>query len=152
MNITGGWLWSCNIFIQRDTFEAVGGFDEVFMYPCMEDVDLRERLVEAGYPFEFVPAAVVDHPPRRMPSGRQLARYQESGVYYWYKHGNQKLVSPRILYNITRSRLSSIQCYQLSGHTLQALGSLASELGWTLVRLPLWEWKYRRQFRSTPSH
>ena len=113
----------------------------------MEDVDLRERLVQSGYPFGFVPGAVVDHPPRRLPSGRQLARYHESSVYYWYKHGNQKLVSTRILYNITRARFRTIRRHRLGGDTLQAIGSLANELVGTLVRLPLWEWKYRCRFR-----
>ena len=64
------------------TFEEIGGFDEKFPFPYMEDADLRERLVHAGHPFEFIPDAVVDHPPRRPASGRQLARYHESWVYY----------------------------------------------------------------------
>ncbi len=152
VNITGGWLWSCNILIRRDTFEGVGGFDEVFLYPHMEDVDLRERLVQAGYPFEFVPGAAVDHPPRRLPSGRQLARYHESNVYHWYKNGHRGLASTRLLYLITRFRLSTIRRHRLTGDTLRAIGSLTNELGGTLVRLPLWEWKYRWRFRSTPSH
>jgi len=150
-NITGGWLWSCNIFIRRDTFEEVGGFDEVFLYPHMEDVDLRERLVQAGYTFEFVPDAAVDHPPRRLPSGRQLARYHESEVYHWYKNGYRTLASTRLLYLITRARLTTIRRHRLSKDTLRAIGSLAYELGGTLVRLPLWEWKYRWRFRSASS-
>jgi GT2 family glycosyltransferase len=151
VNITGGRLWSCNIFIRRETFEEVGGFDESFVYPHIEDLDLRERLVQAGYPFEFVPDAAVDHPPRRLPSGRQLARYHESMVCHWYKNGYRRLASTRLLYLITRTRLSNIWRHRLSGDTLRAIGSLTNELVGTLVRLPLWECRYRWRFRSTPS-
>jgi len=151
VNISGGCLWSCNIFIRRGTLEEIGGFDEGFPFPNMEDADLRERLVQAGYPFEFVPDAVVDHPPRRSASGRQLARYHESWVYFWYKRGYRRLASPRLLYIITQARLSAIRRHRLNGDTLRAIGSLTNELGGMLLRLPLWEWKYRWRFRSPPS-
>ena len=152
VNITGGWLWSCNMLIRRSTFEEVGGFDEVFRYPHLEDVDLRERLVQTGYAYEFVPDATVDHPPRRSPSGRQLASYHESDIYHWYKNGYRRLASARLLYLVTRARLTNIRRHPLSGDTLRAIGSLTNELAWTLARLPLWvrEWKYRCRFRSTP--
>lgn len=148
VNVTGGCLWSCNIFIRRCTFDDVGGFDEGFPYPYMEDADLRERLVEAGYPFEFVPGAVVDHPPRRLASGRQLARYHESWVYFWYKRGYQRLASPRLLCTITMARLSAIRRHRHKGDTLRAIGSLTNELAGMLLRMPLWEWKYRWRFRA----
>ncbi len=151
LNMMGGWLWSCNIFIRRGTFEEVGGFDEVFRFPHMEDVDLRERLVQAGYAFEFVPEATVDHPPRKSQSGWQLARYHESDVYHWYKNGYRRVASTRLLYVITRARLRTILRHRLSGDTVRAIGSLSSELGGTLIRLPLWECKYRWRFRSTTS-
>jgi 1,2-diacylglycerol 3-alpha-glucosyltransferase len=150
-NITGGKLWSCNIFVQRSAFDDVGGFDEAFLYPHMEDIELRERLVEAGYPFEFVPGAAVDHPPRTIASGRKLARYHESWVYYWYKRGHRELASPGMLYRITATRLAIIKSHGLNRNTLRAIGSLTSELGATLIRVPLWEWKYRWRFRTLSS-
>lgn len=150
VNVMGGCLWSCNIFIWRCTFDRMGGFDEGFPFPYMEDADLRERLVQAGYPFEFVPSAVVDHPPRRSASGRQLARYHESWVYYWYKRGYRRLASPRLLCIITEARLSAIRRHRLNLDTLRAIGSLTNELGGMLLRLPIWEWKYRWRFRSPP--
>jgi GT2 family glycosyltransferase len=116
----------------------------------MEDVDLRQRLVVAGYPFEFVPEAVVDHPPRRLASGRKLAQQHESWVYYWYKHGNRGVTLPRMLFDITRRRLIRIGQNGLNKNALLAIGSLTNELGATLVRAPLWEWTYRRRFRSIP--
>ncbi len=145
-NLTGGYLWSCNIFIRRATFEAVGGFDEAFPYPHMEDVDLRERLIRAGHPFEFVPEAVVDHPPRRLSSGWRRARAHESWLYYWYKHGQRGLASLRLLHDLTRIRAAAILRRRFGPDTVRAVGSLTAELTSLLVRLPYWEWKYRRQF------
>lgn len=62
INETGGFLWSCNFAIKRDIFNAIGGFDEFFPAPCMEDVELRIRLKKLGYKALFVPNAVVFHP------------------------------------------------------------------------------------------
>ena len=117
----------------------------------MEDADLRDRLLHAGYPFEFVAGAAVDHPPRKFASGRQLARYHESWVYHWYKQGYRTLASPRLLCIITQTRLGAIGRHRLSGDTFRAIGSLTNELAGILVRLPVWERKYRWRFRSPSS-
>lgn len=44
----------------RAAFEQVGGFDEAF-FAYMEDLDLDMRLQLAGYPFLYLPEAVVHH-------------------------------------------------------------------------------------------
>ena len=44
----------------RNAFEQVGGFDEDF-FSYMEDVDLDMRLQLAGYPYLYLPEAVVQH-------------------------------------------------------------------------------------------
>jgi GT2 family glycosyltransferase len=147
VNLSGGYLWSCNMLIRRSTFEELGGFDEEFRYPAMEDVDLRERLVREGHHFEFVPEAMVDHPARRLASGRRLARYHESAVYHWYKAGHRRVVAFTVIYRIIYARMSAIRRHRLGGDTLRAVASLLLELGETVLRLPLWEWRYRRRFR-----
>jgi GT2 family glycosyltransferase len=151
VNTTGGCLWSCNIFISRAAFGSVGGFDEGFPYPYMEDADLRERLVKAGHPFEFVPAAAVDHPPRRWASGWRLARYHESWVYHWYKRGYRTLAAPRVLLVVGRTRLMAIRRYKLSGDSVRAFGSLTAELGGMVLRLPAWEWRHRHRYPKSVS-
>jgi GT2 family glycosyltransferase len=152
VNLTGGCLWSCNIFIHRETFEQFGGFDENFPFPYMEDADFRDRLVHAGYSFEFGPDAIVDHPPRRPASGLQLARQHESWVYYWYKCGYRTLASPRLVCLIVEARLKAIRRHRLSADSLLAIGSLGNELAGMIPRLLLWEWKYRYRFRSPLPH
>ncbi|HET6576055.1 MAG TPA: glycosyltransferase [Fimbriiglobus sp.] len=145
-NPTGGYLWSCNLFLRKTTFAEVGGFDEAFPHPHLEDVDFRERLIRAGHPFEFVPAAVVDHPPRRLPSGWRLARTHESWLYHWYKSERRGLASPRLVRDVAWARAAAILRHPLGADTVRAVGSLTTELAGLLVRLPFWEWKYRRRF------
>lgn len=85
LNLQGGYLWSCNMLVRRSTFQAVGGFDDRFPFPCMEDVDLRERLLGAGANMVFVPAALVRHPWRSV-SERELSRSVISHAIYATKH------------------------------------------------------------------
>lgn len=55
---TTGWLADTCLLIRRDAFDAVGGFDsEHLVY--LEDLDLGERFVKAGWHNVYVPSAVV---------------------------------------------------------------------------------------------
>jgi GT2 family glycosyltransferase len=85
LNLTGGYVWSCNMMVRRQTFGFVGGFDEQFPFACMEDVDLRERLKAAGARLDFVPDAVVYHPWRSI-SEREVTRQIISHAIYAHKH------------------------------------------------------------------
>jgi GT2 family glycosyltransferase len=65
VNTTGGLLWSCNICHNREVFHRLGGFCEKFPHPCLEDIEWRYRLGNAGETTVFVENAVVLHPWRR---------------------------------------------------------------------------------------
>ncbi|MDV3126878.1 glycosyltransferase family 2 protein [Mycobacterium sp. 21AC1] len=55
-----GWLSGSCLLLRRAAFEQIKGFDErYFMY--MEDVDLGDRLAEAGWQNVYVPSAEVLH-------------------------------------------------------------------------------------------
>jgi N-acetylglucosaminyl-diphospho-decaprenol L-rhamnosyltransferase len=55
-----GWLSGSCLLVRRAAFEAIGGFDErYFMY--FEDVDLGDRLGQAGWLNVYVPSAEVVH-------------------------------------------------------------------------------------------
>lgn len=55
-----GWLSGSCLLVRREAFDAIGGFDErYFMY--MEDVDLGDRLGNAGWLNVYVPGAEVVH-------------------------------------------------------------------------------------------
>lgn len=75
-----GWLSGSCLLLRRSAFEDISGFDErYFMY--MEDVDLGDRLVHAGWQNVYVPAAEVlhdkGHSTGRDPA-RNLAAHHES--------------------------------------------------------------------------
>jgi glycosyltransferase involved in cell wall biosynthesis len=48
-----------NLAFQREAFDTVGGFDEVFAYGS--DTDFCWRLTDAGYRIRYIPEAVVRH-------------------------------------------------------------------------------------------
>ncbi len=55
-----GWLSGSCLLLRRAAFDEISGFDErYFMY--MEDVDLGDRLLRAGWQNVYVPAAEVLH-------------------------------------------------------------------------------------------
>jgi glycosyltransferase involved in cell wall biosynthesis len=62
-NETGGKFITANMTYRRDVLEQLGGFDEQFEQPFLEDSDLAFRTLDAGYDISFCGAAVVQHPP-----------------------------------------------------------------------------------------
>jgi GT2 family glycosyltransferase len=144
-NETGGYLWSCNMMAQAELFSTLGGFDECFPYACMEDVDFRERLLASGHRFEFVPAAAVNHPPRRMTSAWRLAQMHESEIYYWYKTGQPFPAGPRRLYELAKLRLYHLLRCPFGMDTIRGVALYGLELLFTFFRLPIWEFRYYRK-------
>lgn len=54
------WVSGCFILVRSAVFRSIGGFDEQFFY-YYEDMDLCRRIVQAGYPILFTPAATITH-------------------------------------------------------------------------------------------
>lgn len=90
VNETGGYLWSCNFAIKRNIFNLLGGFDERFPYAAMEDVDLRARVIKAGYDFPFVREAAVCHPWRERGGWEKLKQHQRSTFIYLAIHPDER--------------------------------------------------------------
>ena len=143
INLTGGALWSCNFAIRRPVFAEIGGFDERFPLPHMEDVDMRLRILAAGNDIIFVPAASVDHPPRRLPWGAKLGRMHQATVLFEELHPPQHGLF-WFLQNQLRARLSYIVRFSKSLDSLTALLSIPFELGTIALRWNGWkEWARR---------
>jgi N-acetylglucosaminyl-diphospho-decaprenol L-rhamnosyltransferase len=82
-----GWLSGSCLLVRREAFEAVGGFDPgYFMY--FEDVDLGDRLAQAGWQSVYVPSANVTHlggtTTQRYPA-RMLKAHHDSAYRYLAK-------------------------------------------------------------------
>jgi GT2 family glycosyltransferase len=87
---TGGYLPSGNFVCRKDIFESLGGFDERFPYPAMEDVEFRLRLKRAGYSFSFIREASVCHPWRPKGGWKKLKQHQQSTLIYLSIHPEEK--------------------------------------------------------------
>jgi len=57
----GSTFWGACGAIRRDVFWSVGGFDERYRYPSVEDIELGYRLRQAGYPIYLCKAVQVKH-------------------------------------------------------------------------------------------
>lgn len=93
INLNGGYLWSCNFAIQREFFwDQLKGFYEEFPYPCMEDVDLRERIKKMGVNFPFCINACVIHPWKvdKQKFGIELKIKTFSHSLYYRRHPENK--------------------------------------------------------------
>ena len=79
-----GWLSGSCLLLRRTAFEAVGGFDESYFMFC-EDLDLCDRLSQAGWRSVYVPGALVmhvgGHSWRRAPA-RMLYHHHRSTYRY----------------------------------------------------------------------
>jgi glycosyltransferase involved in cell wall biosynthesis len=138
LNLTGGWLWSCNMMIRRSAFVAVGRFDESFPRPHNEDTEFRERIKRLGVPFEFVPQAVVDHPPRRTPFGTKQAALHECDIVLCRKLGRPIPPLMQHLYTQAKNRVKYVTRHRLGIDSVVALASAAVELSVVAARYHHW--------------
>jgi GT2 family glycosyltransferase len=88
LNLEGGLGWSCNVAFPNKIFVEVGGFDEEFPYPAMEDVDFHLR-VSQRFPVQFVEDAVIVHPWRRIDPWPRMRMQYASRIYFYRKHQQQ---------------------------------------------------------------
>jgi len=79
INTSGGYLWSCNFAIRRETFLQLGGFNEHFPVAAMEDVELNRRINQAGLRRTFLAMAEVKHPWRSR-KGRSFLRAKACSI------------------------------------------------------------------------
>lgn len=81
-----GWVTGAYLWIRRDVFEQLGGFDEnIFLY-C-EDVDLCYRTVELGYDCLYLPVGPITHFRNKAPVPRARKMMQrEYLAYFGRKH------------------------------------------------------------------
>jgi GT2 family glycosyltransferase len=150
LNLTGGCLWSCNMMLDRRTFERFGGFDEAFPTAWAEDVEFSTRLSRAGLKMQFVPEAAVDHPPRRRQSGWKQGLRWESRLLLHYKIGNKDSAWSWLPIHFLKVRISQLLEYPLGWQTIRAGAATASEFACVLLHLGTWDRRYRGQCDNRP--
>jgi GT2 family glycosyltransferase len=84
------WVTGGAVFITREAFLKVGGFDEQF-FLYFEDADLCRRLHRAGYKIGFDPSfqLIHDHGSSASQAASEVsAHYRRSQIRYYQKHKN----------------------------------------------------------------
>lgn len=76
-NPSGGRWLTCNLFVRRREFLALGGFDERFKQPIREDSEFAFRALEADKRIVFESRALVLHPVREVTPSRFFYHAQE---------------------------------------------------------------------------
>jgi GT2 family glycosyltransferase len=142
INEAGGNWWTSNLAIHRDAFDAIGGFDERFTIPHMEDADLRERAFAAKIPWRFAPNAIVDHPPRRERWGTDTAPWHVAHMLYAAIH-NQPHTLTRNLRAVAHGRLRAIGRAPFSVDGVSATASAAVEMSMIVLRWNNWRRRVR---------
>jgi GT2 family glycosyltransferase len=114
VNLSGGYLWSCNMFIEAKFFQKLGGFHESFPIAAMEDVELRYRIRQSGHEFVFLPQASVCHPWRKRGTWAKMKAKRDSVMLYLALHPEERqILSPRhylwsALYGLVRQTLPTL--------------------------------------------
>ena len=147
VNLTGGFLWSCNMMVRASLFEEMRGFDVEFPAPCNEDVEFRERLEASGRRFLWVEEAVVDHPPRPQLKGVAMGKRGESHIRLWYSRGNRKSARGDLLWYLLLFRLREIRWRPLGLDSAIWFGSSLVELAYIALHLRRWNRRQRAAFR-----
>jgi GT2 family glycosyltransferase len=143
VNETGGYLWSCNLMLPRALFQALGGFDEDFPYPHLEDVAFRERLKGAGARVRFVPGAVVDHPPRPVASAQAVGRQHESYFLYCYRYLGRAPAKQVFFGDMLRHRVNLIAHKPLGRDSVVSLRDFVVEMAHVWRHWAEWDKKWR---------
>ena len=143
-NEKGGLLWSCNLAIERRFYESLGGFDEQFPFPHLEDVDLRLRLDDKGWRYLFVPDACVDHPPRPISSARRWVQTQESAYYLARKRGVPVSRFGLSLSLYLRGCVRSFRQCRDMGEAVRLAARIVEEMVLLVFYLPRWTRKYAK--------
>lgn len=84
------WVTGAFMYIRRETFDEVGGFDQGF-FLYWEDADFCRRAANAGWTTVYVPTAAVVHATARssrFAPARSLWAFHCSALRYFWKHGS----------------------------------------------------------------
>jgi GT2 family glycosyltransferase len=138
VNEEGGKLWSCNFMIEAALFKRLGGFDESFPFPAMEDIDLRERILDRGLKFDYVPGATVDHPPRKVKKLSEFINHHRSNIYFQkVKRGLTPSLSELLLVTL-KFRLRALMRPGIRDAP-KAAAYLIAECFWICLKFKSWQ-------------
>jgi glycosyltransferase involved in cell wall biosynthesis len=127
----------CNLFVRRETFESLGGFDESFGY-IGEDTDFVRRALDAGARVVLEPSARVRHRRRAFPGPYLAQRWR-----YRVKTGRLLVEKPglhargRVAGFLAAAFAASAGLVLFGARFLVPAAALYAILTWTLS-CPIW--------------
>lgn len=95
LNLKGGCFWSCNIAVNKEIYDSIGGFDEGFPFPALEDTDLYHRLKLVAKT-AFLEKAKVIHPWRKPRKWNNYRKWIKCHEYAVKKSNTPKNINYRI--------------------------------------------------------
>jgi len=104
VNLDGAVRFGCNLAIERDIFQRMGGFDEGYLKYGFEDYDFFTRCDMRGMKSLFVPNAIIDHPARRNPSANRRILTKINQYRYNLKFGESPSLSEGLRVNFAFAR------------------------------------------------
>jgi len=127
----------CNLFVRRDTFERLGGFDESFGY-IGEDTDFIRRALDSGARVVLEPEAQVRHRRRAFPGPYLAQRWR-----YRVKTGRLLVEKPglhargRVVAFLATAFAASVALVLFGGRFLLPAAALYAVVTWALS-FPIW--------------
>ena len=127
----------CNLFVRRETFEKLGGFDESFGY-IGEDTDFVRRAMDGGARVVLEPAARVRHRRRAFPGPYLAQRWR-----YRVKTGRLLVEKPglhargRVVAFLAAAFAASVALVLFGPRFLLPAAGLYAALTWALS-FPIW--------------
>lgn len=76
---------TANAAYRKSVLEEIGGFDEAFLYPALEDLDLNNRIIERGYKLYYVGSSVIDNRSLSFTKFLRLCRIRAKAQYIYKK-------------------------------------------------------------------
>ncbi len=107
-------FWGACGAVRRGAFRDVGGFDERYRRPCIEDIELGYRLRQAGYAIRLVKDLQVKHL-KRWEAGSMIKTDIFSRALPWTALLLERRQLPNDLNLDTASRLSTAAVFALAG-------------------------------------
>lgn len=138
-------FWAGIGAVRRKAFEDVGGFDERFERPSIEDVELGMRLVRAGHEILLDPSIQGTHLKRWTLAEMVRSDFRDRGVP-WVELLMRSRLPARTLNLAWRHRLSAAAAVAVASAPLVRSSRLATGAALVLVAL---NWRfYRLLFRA----
>ena len=110
------YIQGADLFIRRDLFERIGGFDEnIFMY-C-EETDLSIRINQAGFKIQYDPSKAIIHLEGKSTNVGYNSAFEKQILSFQYLCNKYNMPFSRIMARECRSQELKLLVYKMCRHS-----------------------------------